>query len=357
MNNFDIIILISIAYIIYLLATSGKKPLKSDNGNEKDSVPSSAYKEHFTENFGSKYVDNTIKKIKKHRKCFSNDDDHFLNPYFVDTQFHNDFRDVITAFNNVAPRQRQIFNLSNIPLKFSIVEPKEEPEVTRIMNDFIGVVNQNIKLQVSDTRKPSSGWDEAISDPNVKSGWEKVQEQLGLASSLYNKPAKKGKIQLLIIDKIEKYETDDEVKYACYVILGKEHVEDQMVVKVSVVLDKRALRDERTFLNDINPELPIVIEEIFVLGYLSLEGMDGSDAPRDNLYNFDGLENSEMLDQRVIVNELMNKYTQRTKEMQQRVDMLDENGQTFHSTLPSLADYDAYKATKTIFDKNFTLNE
>lgn len=354
MNNLDIIILICIVYIIYLLATSGKGILKKAN---KKVEPT--YKEHFTEESGPKYVDKTIKKIKKHRKCFP-DDDHFLNPYFVDVQFHNDFRDVITAFNNVAPRQRQIFNLSNIPLKFSIITPEEkeqEQEVYRIMKNFIEVVNQNIKLQVLDTRLPSSGWDEATPDPNVKSGWEKVQEQLGLAPSLYNKPAGKGQIKLLIIDKIEKYETDDEVKYACYLILKKENVEDQMVVKVSVVLDKRALRDERTFLDKINPELPVVIEEIYVLGYLSLEGMDGSEAPRDDLYNFDGLENSEMLDQRIIINELMKKNTQRTKEMQQRVDMLDENGQTFHSTLPSLADYDAYKATKTIFDKNFTLNQ
>lgn len=351
MNNFDIIILICITYIIYLLVTSKKNPMKN---KEKETLTN--YKEHFNTESDKSYVNNTLKQIKKHRRCFP-DDDHFLNPYFVDIQFHNDFRDVITAFNNVAPRQRQIFNLSNIPLKFSIVTAEEEPEVNRMMNNFINLVNQNIMSQIPTTRKPSTGWDEAIPDPTVKSGWEKVQEQLGLAPSLYNKPVGNGKIRLLIIDKIEKYETDDEVKYSCYLIVGKENVEDQMVVKVSVVLDKRALRDERTFLNNINPELPVVIEEIFVLGYLSLEGMDGSDAPRDNLYNFDGLENSEMLDQRIIINELMNKYTQRTKEMQQRVDMLDENGQTFHSTLPSLADYDAYKSTKTIFDKNFTLNE
>ena len=34
----------------------------------------------------------------------------------------------------------------------------------------------------------NTGWDEALPDPNVKSGWDKFTEKIGVLSSLYEDP-------------------------------------------------------------------------------------------------------------------------------------------------------------------------
>ena len=46
----------------------------------------------------------------------------------------------------------------------------------------------------------------------------------------------------------------------------------------------------------------------------------------------------------------MEKYQQRTHEMQFRNAMLDEEGQAFHKDLPNLYDYSNIQNTRTIFD-------
>src|SRR5438046_1107481 len=44
--------------------------------------------------------------------------DKFINPVFVEGQFHTDYRDAITAFNNMSSG-KQIFNQANVPIEFN----------------------------------------------------------------------------------------------------------------------------------------------------------------------------------------------------------------------------------------------
>lgn len=273
-----------------------------------------------------------------------------INPNLVDIQFHNDYRDVITAINNLVPEKKQRFNLANVPLKYS--EPNAE-EVKLLISDFIKLLNENLRTIVPEFRNKNSGWDECIPDENIKSGWDKAQEALGLPVSLYEDPAKKSPVKLITINYIQKYETEDEIKYTINLVIQKIIVEDQMLIRASFVQDKRSLQDENNFFATKNIDMRVIIEDIFIMGYLSKDGTDARliyDNDNEKFYDYNKLENNNLTDPKQVQKVLMDKYKQRTEEMQLRNAMLDEEGQAFHKNLPNLYDFSNIKATRTIFD-------
>ncbi|ARF09425.1 hypothetical protein Indivirus_1_48 [Indivirus ILV1] len=273
-----------------------------------------------------------------------------LNHNLLDIQWHNDYRDVQDGIQNLVADRRQRFNLANIPLIYS--EP-ETDEVKVLVNDFIYVLNDNIRSRVPRERNPNSGWDEAVPDPNIKSGWEKSQESLGLPTSLYQNPAPKSIVRLISIEYVQKYETDDEIKYSVVMVLQKENVDDQMVVQASFVQDKRPLTDENNFFITTKVDMKIIIEDVYIKGFLSNDGPDAgilAAADKEKFYDFDTMEINNMTDPKEIQRILMEKYRIKSQEMEQRNAMLDEEGREFHRTLPSLYDFSNVKGTRTIFD-------
>ncbi|QKF93985.1 hypothetical protein QKU48_gp0527 [Fadolivirus algeromassiliense] len=273
-----------------------------------------------------------------------------LNKNFLNIQFHNDYRDVITAINNLVPEKRQRFNLANIPIQYS--EP-ETDEVKLMVNDFITVLNENIKSAVPIHRNVNSGWDEAITDPTVESGWNRVQKSLGLAPSIYEDPALKNPVKLIAINYVQKYETDDEIKYAIDLVLQKYNVDDQMSIKATFVQDKRPLNDENNFFVTKNIDMKVIIEDVFLLGFLSNDGPDSNqqfDLDKEKFYDYNILEYNNMTDPKYIQRVLMDKYKMRTFEMEQRNALLDEEGQAFHRSLPNIYDFSNIRDTRTIYD-------
>lgn len=273
-----------------------------------------------------------------------------LNTNMLNIQWHNDYRDVQDAIHNLVADRRQRFNIANIPLVYS--EP-ETDEVKVLVKDFVYVLNDNIRSQVPNERTPNSGWDEAVQDPNMESGWEQSQKALGLPISLYEKPAPKAPVRLISIDYVQKYETDDEIKYAIVMVLQKENVADQMVIQVSFVQDKRPLNNENNFFINAKVDMKIVIEDVFIKGFLSNDGPDDglqAAADQEKFYEFDTMEINNMTDPKEIQRILMEKYRIKAQEMEQRNAMLDEEGREFHRTLPSLYDFSNVKGTRTIFD-------
>lgn len=273
-----------------------------------------------------------------------------LNKNLLSIQFHNDYRDVLTAINNLIPEKKQRFNISNIPLHYS--EP-ETDEVKLLINDFINTLNINIGTEVPDQRNPNSGWDEVIVDPNTESGWDKVQKSLGLPTSIYNEPAKRQPIKLIAITYVQKYETEDEIKYTIDFVVQKINVKDQMALKGSFVQDKRPLLDENNFFVNKNIELQIIIEDVFITGYLSDDGADSRlefDLDKEKFYGYDMMEYNNMTDPKYIQKVLMDNYKKRTEEMNHYNAMLDIEGQDAHATLPNLYDYSNITGTRTIFD-------
>lgn len=271
-------------------------------------------------------------------------------PNFVDIQFHDGYRHVVAALNNLVPAFKQIFNIPNQPLKYS--EPGQQ-EVYNMVQGFVGRINHELATDIADFRQINTGWDEVLPEPEIKSGWEKAQEELGLQPSLYAKPAKNAPIHLIAINRVQKYETADETKFTVEMVIQKENTKDQMVIKPSFYLDFRGMRDENNFHKGDPIDVNVMLESIYVLGYLSDDGIDANiihEKDEEKFYDFSKMENSDMLDPKYIQQVLLQKYKTRTQEMAQRNAMLDEEGQEFHKTLPNVYDYSNIQATRTIFD-------
>jgi hypothetical protein len=345
MNTLDILLIFIIGFIFLQIF------IKSKSNKIIDTFDSSC-----PEDKDDDYYLNTLFK-------YSLDDmDKYINPIFVEGQFHTDYRDTITAFNNIAPSQKQIFNQANIPIQFT--NPPVE-EVKSMVKDFMKELNKNIMEVVPDFRNAHSGWDEVIPEMKVQSGWEKQMKALGLPSSLYPEPGKREKAKLIAIDHVEKYETDDEIKYVCYLFLQKKSIKDQMAVKVSFVMNKRETNLDRKFFEKQELDTQnVIIEEIFILGFLQREGLDKTNKRPDDFYNFKGLENQEILDQKTIIKELIKKYRERSRDVNDfnsaingfNASLANFNGpldpetKQFRDEVPHLRNSKSYQVTQTIYD-------
>lgn len=353
---FNVILLIIIGAVIYKIYCIFNKEKTLKTQIKKKNIKyihdkKRTIKEPFNRIDDQKYADDILDDL------ITWDNDSFntviapaINTVLLDQQFHADYRDIMTAIINLIPDRRQRFNLPNEPIVYS--EPQTK-EVKYLIQDFIRTLNNNIILEVPACRTPNSGWHEVIEDPNTMSGWEKVQLELGLQPSLYKKPAKNALVKLITIRNVQKYETEDEIRYVVEFIVQKDGVTDQMILKGSFVQDKLPLRDENNFHVDRNIEMKIIIEDIFTLGYLSNKGQDMSknfDNEHKKYYDYNKLEYNNMTDPKYIQRILMEKYRQRTFEMEHRNAMLDEEGQDFHKSLPHIYDYSNIQATQTIFD-------
>lgn len=338
MDIIGFVIIIILGLILYMIMN-----MESDNikepllGGRKDGIKGD-YRGHFDmrSNYSVESSNNSL--------CTQ------INSNLINNQFHNDYRDVINGINNLVPEQKQLFNLANIPLKYS--EPNTS-EVRKIVDDFIYVLNTNVKNDVDCVRNANTGWNEPVVEPKVKSGWDKIQESLGLNPSLWNEPKNKSKIILKQIKYVQKYETEDEIKYNITLIIQKLGVKDQMYIQPSFVIDKRPLQNENNFFVNKRVGIKMAIENIFILGYLSNDGIDSkllSVKDVDKYYNYNDMECNNMTNPKLVQDVLMKKYAQRTNEMELRNAALDEEGQAFHKTLPNMYNYTNIQDTRTIFD-------
>jgi len=276
---------------------------------------------------------------RKHRK---------VNQRFMEALFHPDYMDVATSFNNISPNQRQIFNITNVTVKVtkdSEISRKEVMTLNEILEEFVETVNKDIEKNVPLYKVSSSGWDEVLPENVPESGFSKQMKRLGLPPDLYNRPKLKTHVSLVTFSDITKYETDEEIRYTCKVILSKEKVKDQLVIKISIVIPKNA------------ENMHLIVEEISVVGYMTEQGLGIDKIEEDNFYWFDGLEENNMLDGTTIAKELINKYNIREKDMQEKIDNLDEDSKLKYYDTPSQATYKSYQLTETIFDDMFGKNQ
>lgn len=318
--------------------------------DKKQLLKQNIIKKQVIEDVASYFSDDMISNYSLHSNDSLNITKKHVNPNFINVQFHNDYRDVYTALLNIVPDKRQLFNVSNIPLTYS--EP-ELNEVKLLLKDFMAVLNENLKSEVPLYRNPNSGWDEAIIDQPNESGWDKVQKALGLPISLYNKPATNAGVFIVKVNKIQKYETEDEIKYAVEMILQKVNVLDQMVIKGSYVIDKRVLMNEDNFFISKKIDLKVQIEEIFIVGYLSSAGIKNTLLQQDidvgkQVYADANYEHNLMTDPRYVMSVLNERYTKKEMDTQLRNATLDTEARDYHSTLPNSWDFSNITGTRTI---------
>lgn len=354
MDTIDIVLVIVFILIIFKLVIPAL-PNYSNKSNDsyKDSQ---SIKSHISNNPNVKFkyrdqnMDKLIQEIddlnKKRVIHVNNKTVPFkpsLNPYVIDSKFHTDYRDVLDGFNNLVPSQKQIFNITNIPVEYTVVNTKSQ-EVNDLVTDFITALNNAI-ISTDNFRNSSSGWDENIQDPQTRDdSWAKSQLALGLQPSLYDKPKLKSLVFLVDILKAEKYVTDNERKFTVNIVLQKINTEDQMLLKASFVqdmsYDKADL--ERNFFKKNKLRVnKVIIEELDVEAYLSKFGEDTQRFEKDEFYNFDQLEKSDMLDNKEIARVLLEKEKARVISMQNRVNSLDFEGRAVYN-IPDLDDNNQY---------------
>jgi hypothetical protein len=229
-----------------------------------------------------------------------------IKPYFIEMRVHNDYRDTLTAFNNVAPDQRPIFNRSVLPVKQIDVDPIE---VKPLVKAFIKRVNDEVRY-MPDTQNENSGWDE-LAPEKKKNGWGDYMNDLGLPESIFNEPAKRAKIKLVKIDQVQKFATEQQLNFIVHMIIQKKNTSDQMVVKVSYVMDNVDLNAERNFnKTDFNVDFNVKIEEIAIIGFMT-DHSYGSKTERKDFYEFVNIEKDNIMNDEAILKQLQEKYKQR----------------------------------------------
>ena len=278
--------------------------------------------------------------------CTSSPTKH-INPIFLNQQYHNEYRDVLTSFDSIASSAK--FNSANLPQKYS--EPKQR-SVSHLINFFLTQLNTSIQ-EGENSRTSETKWGDATPDPNVISGWEKVRMSLGLSPSLYKPPTPKRIVRVVSVDKIQRYEIDGEAETTIHLLLQKDFVSDQLLIKVSFIEKSNFSCDEDFFIKKSTRfNKKIYINGIFIVGVLSLYGQNDKQQAElldDSMYNFDNLNEDQITDQRAVMKELEKKYVDRVSEMEHRVSMLDEEGKDFHKSLPQLYNYHAYRDIKNVF--------
>lgn len=302
------LLLIIILIVLGILVFTQREKLS----NKQDDLYTEENYDYLDDIFNNIIVPKKSTNIMKTKKIlkFNSKKNIDIKPYFVDMRVHNDYRDTLTAFNDVAPDQRPIFNRSMLPVKQLDVNPKQ---VKPLVKAFLKRVNDDVKYNVSDSLNEQSGFDEFVSEKRMETdGWGEEMKQLGLPESLYLKPSKRAKIILIKIDSVEKYATEEQLNFIVHMIIQKKNTPDQMIVRVSFILDNLDVNTDRNFnkTEDIKIDYNSRIEEIYIIGFLT-DHKYGDPIDRKDFYEFENIEKDDMIDNELVLKTLKEKYKQR----------------------------------------------
>ena len=322
MDNISLFILIIIIILIFYITTSNSN-YKSDNlqqkiqnikkykkNNNLDTLDDADFLDKaINASINKKYITNKNDITKDITKDINNIANDNVLPYFVEMQFHNDYKDVITAFDIMIETGRQIFNRSNLPVSVKELDPTDSK---KMVNVFLVQLNDVLKRKINNYADVENGWKNIQENKKIESGWEKQMKKLGLPSNIYNNSANKSQINLIRIDKFVISTTDSQTRYDIYMIIQKSNSYDQMVLKVSFVTDRDDMNTDRNFFKDDNTiDLNVHIEDIFVIGFMTNHSYGSKNvSTRQDFYNFENIEKDGMMDQTEIMKQLKKKYTQ-----------------------------------------------
>jgi hypothetical protein len=301
MDNLTVFIVIIIILVLFFifLSNNGKCGKKR---TEKLSSKFSKIERQANMGNDQSYLDKLLEYTKN-----INSTNYSVLPYFVEMQFHNDYKDVITAFDIICESGRPVFNRSSEPVKFTPLENKQGDQMVEV---FINQLNIVMKDKIKDIVSMENGWQNIQENPSVESGWEKQMKKLGVPSNIYDKGTKKAVIRLIKVDKVDMFETDSQIKYDIYCIIQKDGSYDQMVIKVGFIMDRNDMNEDRNFFNDNNTvDLNVHVESIFVVGYMTNHSYGSQNKNvRQDFYTFENIEKNGMMDDAEVIKQLKKKY-------------------------------------------------
>lgn len=294
-------------------------------------------------NRNNKTFDNEVIKTNNHSTLYDKYKKYNINKvvndqFFTTTQFHQDYIDVINSFNDydgIAPHAKQLFNINNVPV--IIKKNVDVDKVGQMVNDFIIEINKKIKQNSSIYDNATvDNWRNIKYKQKYKDGFQEVQKSLGLPETLYNDPIKETRVYLIQYSDITRYATENEMRYVVYVILGRELSRDQMLVKVNFIEDYKMPRN-------------IIIENIDIIGFIAVRAVGLQYVDINNYYNFDSLEDNNMIDINKLMNELEYKRQIKTQLMQERIGDLHPDDKYTHMQIEPNK-YQSFKNTRTIYE-------
>ena len=259
-----------------------------------------------------------------------------LNKYFIQTQFNDSYRDVMTAFNSVAPDQKKMFNIQMLPVTTTIYNPNKMPpfDCIKLVDLFVHNLNKEImKLPQSaeilndfNNYLPlTSALNKYVKDKGINAYYKEI----GVNYNLYADTPPNAPVRLVRITGMEKQYTESETKYVITFVLKKilKSVSDQIKITVSFVYKNNEEEFEGMF-NNIgitNEVQPIIIEMIFVDGFYSNDfnvdvecyssTTEGINFLGNTFYDFNSLENPSITQDHYILKELNKKKKEHQKEM------------------------------------------
>jgi hypothetical protein len=306
------------------------------------------YKDRYKDRYKDHKPERKHKKHKKHKGDrqidINQSDPNRLK--FVDMQFHNDYKEIDTAIVKMS-NQKQLFNTADIPVNHTKPDRKKTDRLIKYFMQYI-----NTTIESMDNNSPeTAGWNIAVPNKNISSGWDKHMKSLGLPSSIYKTSADRSSLQLLETKETSAMETENDMRITCVILCKKQNVRDHILLKINFWIDKKDINEDRDFLNDedsysINSdeELKVVIENIFIIGYY-LADSDHA----ENFYEFKNITGRDgMMNQEEILKQLVAKRKARSVETGTSI-LSQRELEQIKAQTPHMTNFEEYRNENTIF--------
>jgi hypothetical protein len=263
-----------------------------------------------------------------------------LNKFFMETQFNDSYRDIMTAFYSISPDQKILFNLQSLPVTTVLYDLKKElpPVIKKLIDNFIIKLNNSIKTLPESVDILNTYNNYLPMTANLKKyvqdkGINKFYKDIGVDYNLYADTPPNAPVELIRILGARREFTEAETKYIITFAIKKvlKSVSDQMKITVHFVLKNDPMEADNMFSKTITPRLTqqIAIEFIFTDGYYTNDYNAeydcygngekakniGNNDGDDNFYSFDALGKDTMVSDNEVITQLNKKYREHEIEM------------------------------------------
>lgn len=265
-----------------------------------------------------------------------------LNKFFLNTQFNDAYRDVLTAFNIIAPDQKITFNLQSLPVtttKYDLEKHVAPINVVNMINQFIDKLNYEIKklpesVEIVNDYNNYLPLTSQLSKYVENKGINKFYKDIGVDYNLYADTPKNAPSFLVKIIAVRREFTDSETKYIATFVIKKDlgQITDQLQITVHFVTKNDPMESYNLYTghkptSNINLVNQVAIEFIFIDGYYTNDfDVEYDPAAQDskNVYNindtsmyssYEALDTNNMISQQEIITEFNKKNREHEIEM------------------------------------------
>lgn len=293
-----------------------------------------------------------IKSIKKNKKKGQKKSKPLipckkLNKFFIESQFNDAYRDILTAFNYICPDQKAFFNLQTLPVTTTIYNPKAtDPyppfEFIKLVTQFINKLNAQVK-ELPENAEIINNYNNYLPLTSQDSkyvqdkGINKFYKEIGVDYNLYADTPPNSPVELIDIVGMTREYTEAQTKYIVSFVIKKilKSVPDQLKITVHFVTKNDPGECVNMWTKDcsitqpqgINTLQQVAIEFIFVDGYYTnnfdydydcaaqpnkkVSNIDGD----DNYYSFSALGECNIMQDHEIIKEFNKKQREHDLEM------------------------------------------